>query len=231
MRVKIGIEELDKMIDGGLIEKSVTVISGPAGSGKSLLGMQFIYNGINDFEESGMFITIEEGSENVTVKMTDIGMDIENYVNEGKLYLVDLGEVSNEGEIKEIAPYGFEGLVEVLRPLINLSGAKRLVLDSLPALGAYYKSIGVFRLSLFKLRRFLQAQGVTSILLTESLEDGSPTRFGIEQYIADTFILLGETEVKKKLTRTIEVRKMRLSKHEKSKRTYEIGEQGIEISK
>jgi circadian clock protein KaiC len=230
-RVVTGISNLDNLIDGGLVDKSVTVVSGPAGAGKSLLAMQFIYNGIEVFDEPGMFITIEEGSGNVTAKMTEIGADIENYIGDGKLYMVDLGEIGKEGEIKDKAPHSFEGLVEILKPLITLSGSKRLVLDSLPALGAYYKGTGIFRLSLFKLRRFLQAQNVTSILITESLEDGTPTRFGIEQYIADTFILLSYKEVKKKPTRTLEVRKMRLSKHDSTKHNYIIGEKGIEISK
>lgn len=231
MRVKTGLTNLDKMLNGGLIEKSVTVVSGPAGAGKSLLAMQFIFNGIDQYDEPGMFITIEEGSHNVTAKMTQIGAEFKNYINDGKLYLVDLGEVGESGEIKDRSPHSFEGLVQVLKPLISLSGSKRLVLDSLPALGAYYKGVGVFRLSLFKLRRFLQAQDVTSILITEALEDGSSTRFGIEQYIADTFILMEQTETKKKYTRTISVPKMRLSKHATSKFDYKISVNGIEILK
>ena len=70
---------------------------------------------------------------------------------------------------------------------------------------------------------------MTSILVTESLEDGSSTRFGIEQYIADTFIFLDIPEEKKKLTRTIDIRKMRLSQHDTEKHSFTIGEKGIEI--
>jgi KaiC/GvpD/RAD55 family RecA-like ATPase len=161
--------------------------------------------------------------------MKNLNMDITDYINEGKLYMVDLGDVGEKGESKDKAPQSFREIVEILNPLIKLSGAKRLVLDSVPALAAYYRSTGVFRLSLYKLRRFLQAQNITSILITESCEDGKPTRFDIEQYVADTFILLSETALKKNSKHVLEIKKMRLSKHNRDQNAYKIGENGIEF--
>jgi circadian clock protein KaiC len=229
-KVQTKISNLDKLLDGGLIERSFTVLSGPTGSGKTLLGMQYLYNGIVEFDEPGMFITIEEGSETVTRMMTNYGMDFQDYITEGKLYMVDLGEVSKEGESKDKEPQSFKDLVDILNPLIKLSGAKRLVLDSIPSLGAYYKSSGVFRLSLSKLRRFLRTKNVTSILITESVDKQTPTRFGIEQYIADNFILLSESFTKKKITRYLEIRKFRLSKYNPGLHQYTFGKNGLEIN-
>jgi len=229
-RVLTCIPKLDRLLGGGFVEKSVTVLSGPTGSGKTMLGMQFIYNGIKEFEEPGMFITIEEGSESVSNMMKTFKLDINEYINEGKLYMVDLGEVGEKGEDKDKAPQSFKELIEILNPLIKLSGAKRLVLDSIPALAAYYKSTGVFRLSLFRLRRFLQANNITTILITEYSGDGKPTRFGIEEYIADNFILLTESESKKKSPFYIEIKKARSSEHDRDQHSYSIGKKGFTIS-
>jgi circadian clock protein KaiC len=229
-RVLTYIPKLDRLLGGGFIEKSVTVMSGPAGSGKTLIGMQFVYNGIKEFDDPGMFITIEEGSASVSNMMKSLKMDIDDYINEGKLYMVDLGEVGEKGESKDKAPQSFRELIEILNPLIKISGAKRLVLDSIPALAAYYKSSGVFRLSLFRLRRFLQANNITTILITESGEDGKPTRFGIEEYIADNFILLTESTSDTKSPHYLEIKKTRISDHDRERHSYHIGKKGITIT-
>ena len=59
-RVKTGITGLDEMLGGGFLPKTANLVEGAPGTGKTTLGMQFIYNGITQFNEPGIIITFEE---------------------------------------------------------------------------------------------------------------------------------------------------------------------------
>jgi circadian clock protein KaiC len=231
-RVPTGIPGLDELISGGFAEKTVNLVSGPAGSAKSLTAIQYIYNGVKDKDETGIYITLEEPRENVIRAMDVYGMDITKYESDGKMILLDLGEVRRRLESsEEEGIVGFEGLVKLLQNLLEFTGAKRLAVDSLTAVGLYYEdSPGRLRRELFKFAGFLKESNVTTLLITESLEGQQLTRYGIEQFVADSFIVLGLEDVKGELRRTITVRKMRFTKHDTMKHPMLITSSGINIS-
>ncbi|MBI5000868.1 MAG: hypothetical protein HZB92_04990 [Euryarchaeota archaeon] len=231
-RVPTGIHGLDELIGGGLPEKSVNLVSGPAGSAKSLLAMQFIYNGIKDYGEPGIYLTLEESRENILRAMSSYGMNIERYEKEGTLILLDMSEIRRRCDVsEEAAVVGFDALSNLLDNLLTYSKARRLSLDSLTAVGLHYEDIpGILRRELFKFSSLLHEKNVTSLLITESIEGGPLTRYGIEQFIADSFIVLGLEDVKGELRRTMTVRKMRFTKHDTTKHPILIGASGINVS-
>ncbi|UCH89225.1 MAG: hypothetical protein JSV49_00830 [Thermoplasmata archaeon] len=216
-------------MDGGLIENTITLVSGPAGSGKSLFAMQYLYNGAKGFNEPGIFITLEEGSESVKATMNAHGMDVEQLISTGKLFLIDLGEPEADGR-GSTKVNGFRSITDLLQNLIKLSKAKRIVIDSVSAVGAFYVSREEFRRSLINFVRFLKSNKITAVLITESTHD-STTRFEVEEYVADSFILLGLKEVEGKLSRSLVVRKMRHTWHDTSMHPFTITTRGIEIIK
>ena len=125
-RVPTGISGLDELISGGFAEDTVNLVSGPAGSAKSLMAMHFIYNGVVNHGETGIFLTLEEPRENIIRAMSSYGMDIEKYETEGKLLLLDMGEVRRRTESdEEIDIVGFEGLKDLLDNLLKFSGASQ----------------------------------------------------------------------------------------------------------
>ena len=130
-RIKTAIKGFDELIEGGFVKNTVNLLAGPAGSGKSLFGTQYIYNGVRLFDETGIYITLEEGSENVRNTMLTHHMDIDKFINEGKLYIIDLGEVEKDPAKSARRIRGFESLAEFLSNLITISKAKRVVVDSL----------------------------------------------------------------------------------------------------
>lgn len=216
-RVHTGIPGLDDLLEGGFPEKTVNLIVGPTGSAKTLFGMQFIYSGVKDFDEVGIYLTLEERRENIQRAMKGFGMDVEKYEKEGKLILVDVGKIRtkapSDGEIKRVT-VGFNKLTNFLQKFLKSTKAKRLVLDSITAAGLCYKEQEVMRQELFAFTSFLQSTDITSVLITESLnETGDITRYGVEQFIADSFINLGLERVGTELRRTITVRKMRFTRH------------------
>jgi KaiC/GvpD/RAD55 family RecA-like ATPase len=229
MRVRTGIPGLDNIMDGGFIENTITVLSGPAGSGKSLLAMQYLYNGAKAFNEPGIFITLEEGSESVKATMNSHGMDIDAFISTGKIFLIDLGEPEEDGRSSSKVN-GFRSIMDLLRNLIKLSKAKRIVIDSVSAVGAFYVNREEFRRSLINFVRFLKSNHITAVLITESTSD-TKTRFEVEEFIADTFIMLGLKEVEGKLSRSLIVRKMRHTWHDTTSHPFTITTRGIEIIK
>ena len=230
-RIKTGIRGFDELIEGGFVPTTVNLITGPAGSGKSLFGMQFIYNGVRLFDETGIFITLEEGSENIRRTMLNHNMDIDKYINEGKLYIIDLGEVEKDTAKTARRIRGFESLAEFLANLIKISHARRVVVDSLTAVAIHYETSGDLRQGLFRFGRFLKENQVTSLLTTESISPEQTTRFGVEEFIADSFIQFRLVEEAGVLNRYILVRKIRFSTHSSKVHGYQIVTDGISINR
>ena len=231
-RVPTGIPGLDELISGGFATNTVNLVSGPAGSAKSLMALQYIYNGVKDKGDTGIYLTLEEPRENILRAMYAYGMDITKFEEEGKFILLDLGEVRRRvNATEEEGVIGFSALIELLKNLMDFTGAKRFALDSVTAVGLYYEdSPGLLRRELFKFAGFLKEKDITSLLITESIENGQLTRYGIEQFIADSFIVFGLEDMKGELRRTVTVRKMRFTKHDTMKHPMLITSSGINVS-
>ena len=138
-------------------------------------------------------------------------------------------KVPAEGDTKRVT-VGFGKLTNFLEKFLKSTKAKRLVLDSITAAGLYYKEEEVLRQELFAFTSFLQNTDITSLLITESLnETGDMTRYGIEQFVTDSFINLGLERVGTELRRTITVRKMRFTRHNTKVHPLLITESGIVI--
>lgn len=155
-------------------------------------------------------------------------MKTEGYESRGDLSFIDLGEMRKLSKGDEFLD--FDSLESMLSGLIEATGAKRLVIDSLAVLGLHYDSLNDFRRELFQFGRFLSEKEITSLLVTEAGEKGGLTRFGIEQFIADSFIYLGLENVKGELRRTIVVRKMRLTNHDICVHPFLITNEGLKVS-
>jgi len=227
MKVKTGIAGLDELMEGGFNEGSTNLISGPPGSGKSLFGMQYIYNGAKMFDENGIYVTIEEGADTVRNCMDVHGMDIESFMSSGKVYLIDLGESTKTSASGARRIRGFETLSDFLENLLKLSKAKRIVIDSIDSVGVHYKSPDELRLSLYKFLRFLKENQTTSILIGEGI--GGKSRYGVEEYVCDGYLEMDLKEVENELVRSMMVRKLRFGNHDRFRHKFDITREGIVI--
>ncbi len=231
MRVKSGIEGLDELAGGGFPNETVNLLSGPAGSAKSLFGIQYVHNGAVDFNDTGIFITLEESRDSVIRAAKSYGMDLEGLEKTSKLHLLDFGEIRTDidmGQEMELGVVSFKNLRDFLTKIIQKTGATRLVIDSISAIGLYYSNMDELRRELFAFCRFLKSQKVTSLLITEAVEN-QKTRFDVEQFVADSIISLGYENVDGEYRRTITIYKMRFTKHEPYKHPFLITKTGIEI--
>ena len=213
-RVPTGIQGFDRLVGGGFPRGTVNLLSGPAGSGKSLFGLHFAFNGAALYDENSMVVVLEETRGSLERAMASYGMQVSPYEREGRFLLVDIGELRTDEPERVV---GFDEVRGFLEAALPRSGARRLVLDSLSAIGLYYSSPEQLRERMFSFTRFLRARDVTTLLITESEEGAGLTRFGVEQFLADSFIYLGLEEIKGDLRRTLTVRKMRFTRHDAAK--------------
>ena len=231
MRVKTGIIGLDELIGGGFPNNTVNLLAGPAGSAKSLFGMKYIYNGAVEYGDTGIFVTLEESRASILRASNAYGLDLEGLEKSGKLHLMDFGEMRTDMDMTEEMKLGivsFKNLRDYLERHIKKTGAKRLVIDSISAIGLYYSNMEELRRELFVFCRFLKSQNITSVLITESVESHR-SRFDVEQFVADSIISLGYENFKGEYRRTITIYKMRFTKHEPYKHPFLITKTGIEI--
>jgi KaiC/GvpD/RAD55 family RecA-like ATPase len=223
---------LDELINGGFPKGTINLITGPPGSAKSLFGVEYIHNGAKFDDEGGIYLTLEESRDSILRAASSYGIEFDNYEKDGKVYLIDLGKMRVECSTSEELEWGlasFETLQDFLSNHLSFSGAKRLVLDSVTAVGVYYKSSELFRRELFKFSRFLRDAGVTTILVSETTGAGD-SRYGIEEFIADSLVKLDYESTSGEYRRTLTVKKMRFTKHDPLKHPFLIMENGIEVS-
>jgi len=234
-RVPTGIAGFDELIQSGFAEGSVNIFSGPAGSAKTTIGMQFIYHGAKECGEGGLFLTLEESRESIIQAMKNLGMDLEPLLNDGSVYLIDMGGLLREGanvrDEVEREIVGFGAIKNFLESFLQHGNVKRLVVDSMTAASLFYKSTEEIRQEMFRFVRFLKKMNVTTILLAESLnQSGEQSRFGIEAFMGDSFTAIGYEKTGGEYRRTIAVIKMRLTDHDNSVHPFIFTENGIEVS-
>jgi circadian clock protein KaiC len=221
-----GIPGLDEITAGGLPAGRPTLICGSAGCGKTLMAMEFLVRGATEFGESGVFMSFEEGVEELTQNVRSLGFDLDDLVRQEKL-VVDYVHVERS-EIEETGEYDLEGLFIRLGYAIDSIGAKRVVLDTLEALFSGLGNEGILRAELRRLFRWLKDKGVTAVITGERGE-GALTRHGLEEYISDCVILLDHRVIDQLATRRLRVVKYRGSIHGTNEYPFLIDERGIEV--
>ncbi len=174
-----GIQGLDEVTQGGLPRGRPTLVCGGAGSGKTLLAMEFLARGITEYHEPGVFLSFEETADELTSNVASLGFDLEKLVR-AKQLAIDFVRVERS-EIEETGEYDLGGLFVRLEAAIDEVGAKRVALDTIEALFAGLSNEGILRAELRRLFRWLKKKGVTAIITGERGEK-QLTRHGLEEY-------------------------------------------------
>jgi circadian clock protein KaiC len=221
-----GIAGLDEITAGGLPAGRPTLICGSAGCGKTLMAMEFLVRGATEYGEPGVFMSFEEGVEELTDNVRSLGFDLDELTEQEKL-VVDYVHVERS-EIEETGEYDLEGLFIRLGFAIDSIGAKRVVLDTLEVLFGGLQNEAILRSELRRLFRWLKDRGVTAVITGERGE-GSLTRHGLEEYVSDCVILLDHRVSDQLATRRLRVVKYRGSIHGTNEYPFLIDERGIEV--
>lgn len=217
------------LISGGLKEGKSTVISGSPGSGKSTFGMQFIYNGAMDFEESGIYVTMVQSPHELISDFKEYGWNIEKLIEEEKILLIDarpfkLDEYGDE-RFECATSLQFSHLTQMIIHGIKKINAKRLVIDSLSTFTMQYANQFEIRQGIQHLIQVLEENECTSIFISENLENRTPP----EWYTASGIILLNYAQKSNTMERSIQVLKMRGTKHSEQAHPIKFTESGYQV--
>src|ERR1700674_5695088 len=220
-----GIKGFDEVTEGGLPKNRTTLFSGGTGTGKTLLGINFVINGALNFNEPGIFLSFEETEDELYKDVASLNLDLRALVSRKKILLEHV--VLERRDIQE-SDFNLEGLLVRLEHAIDSIGAKRVVLDSIESLFAGFTDPGILRLEIKRLFRWLKEKKVTAIVTGEP-GPTSYTRHGLEECVSDCIILL-DNRVKEQIAiRRIRVIKYRGSNHGTNEYPFVIDKAGLSV--
>ncbi len=219
-RIKTGINGLDPLIQGGLKDKSITLVAGDAGSGKTIFAMQFLMEGLKK-GDTCLYITFEEKKEKLYDDISVFNWDFKKYEDQKKFFYL---EYSPE-QVKSLIEEG-GGTVD---QLITKHKITRLVIDSVTSFSLLYKdelSRKEAGLALFEL---INKWGCTAMLTSQAESKKYELINSSLEFEADSIILLYHYKEKGKRIRAIEILKMRGTKHTDNTMKIEISNSGFSV--
>jgi circadian clock protein KaiC len=162
-----------------------TLLSGTAGSGKTVFAVQFLAAGIEQFNEPGVFVTFEESAADIRTNMRSFGWDLEKWEQERRLAFVDASP-DPQIEVIESGAFDLGALLARVQNAVRKVNATRVSVDSLGAVFSQFSDQSIVRRELFRIAAALKGMGVTALLTAErTLDYGPVARFGVEEFIAD----------------------------------------------
>jgi len=234
-KIKLGIDGFDELFDGGLPKGSNTLIFGKAGSGKTLLSLEFIFRGVSLYNEPGVFVSFDQTEEELIVQCEQFGWNIKKHIKNGKMIILSF-------KIDDVDRDFANHVIDAVKRI----KAKRLVIDNLalltlsPLFGVdRRKFVLIYRNKIkmainpkqliYNLMGILKDLPVTTLYLTVPGKDMDATDDGISEYICDGIINLGVRSLGKSFLRTIEVKKMRRSNIRGGIHSFKFTNKGMQV--
>ena len=196
-RIKSGIKGLDNLVNGGFPRSHSILICGAPGTGKTIFGLQFLYKGAKQFDENGLYVSIEEHP-----------TKLKNYAKEFGWKDIDKLEEAHKIEFLRISPSERKfDIVNLVKQKVTEQKIKRIVFDSLSAIYLAFEDITQF---VYSFVNTIGELNVTSLFITDS-PPGSTllTKDGVSEFVCDGVIHLQLNDVSKTVNRTISIKKMR----------------------
>ncbi|WP_018261138.1 ATPase domain-containing protein [Methylobacterium sp. WSM2598] len=214
-----GINELDALLGGGIEQGSSTLILGPAGTGKSLLAIQYVRAAVARGAKAVMFVFDEELGV-LFDRTRQMGIDLEALCDQGRLFIEQV-------DAAELSPGEFAHQV---RSCVDRHAVKTVVIDSLNGYQAAMPQENALILHIHELLQYLNRQGAATFLTVAQHGLVGDMRTPVDlTYLADTVVLLRYFEALGQVRRAISVVKKRTGTHEDTIREYRIGSSGLTI--
>lgn len=219
-RVPLGVDGLDELLAGGVLRGSTTMIQGGAGTGKTLLGLQFLIDGARRGEK-GVLFTLEEAPEQLRALAKTLGWDLRALEESGLLSIRYASPVELSTDL----------FLHFARNHVTDFGGVRAVFDSLSTMALGVRSERRFKEMVYSIAKHLRSSGVSSVMTVECeqlLGAAQLSGQGVS-FVADNLIQLRYVEMGGRLERAISVLKARGIKHETELRSVVIGTGGVRV--
>jgi circadian clock protein KaiC len=254
-KVATGIPGLDELVGGGIPAGRVILVIGGPGTGKTVMCGQFLYKGIYEYEEAGVFVSLDESKDHFYREMQQFGWDFRKAENEGKFAFIDATRMSRlallDEKLEKIDRKKPPDLGELLRGkrlpvdrLISDLSAKvhqtkisphaltrtaRVAVDTLAALSYRFPDIEERRAVVADLIESLNALGVTTLVTTELCQLGLERNVLEEEFLVHGVIMMQTMFSGGASMRAIQIEKMREAKVNTNLVPYSIDQRGIEV--
>lgn len=241
LRTKTGIQGLDAALNGGFPQGNLVLLSGGAGTGKSTFCLQYVVNGATLFGERGLYISTEQTKEELYKQASGFNWKIAEL------------EQRNLIKIVYFDITGGDSFMEKMNALILAFQPKRLVIDSLTTLTdsllvsgiSEDKGFSMVQIAetvnpiprteqivqkniLYRLFKEVKKHKISTMLTTELPEDEKTlSADGVSEFIADGVLALHYVGVGSADFRSMRIRKMRYTNHQKATIPYDIEKNGI----
>jgi KaiC domain protein len=221
-RVMFGIEGLDAMLNGGLLDRSVCAIVGTYGTGKTTFALQFVYEGLKQGEKA-IFISLDERAEMIYRDIERKGWELDTY-RDTSLFVIKLDPTDFTVAVNQIK--------NELPRLIRQVGATRVVIDPISLFEGLFIDEATRRHELFRFVEMMRDEACTLILTSETSQDNPyASKYALIEYMADTVILLRYVRPSSiaEVHPAAEVVKMRGSNHSREIKPYEIQRDRVQV--
>lgn len=209
-RIKSGVQNLDRLLGGGIPQRELVLVEGEPGCGKSNLGLEFLYRGAQ-MGEHGLYVSFQD-TEPEVLRTTTFDWEFERMVEQDAI------------NITKFDPYRYEQIADMIRSTVKENNASRVVLDPITDLDLYIDSRKDQRKNLLDIKKELGDLGCTTILVAEREEATE-----LEEEVADGILQLELVRSKGEVERHIYVKKLKGSDFNHKVHNYVINSDGIKI--
>jgi KaiC/GvpD/RAD55 family RecA-like ATPase len=217
-RIKTGIPGMDDILGGGIPATQLALLTGTSGTGKTTFCCQFMHEGIKRFNERGVYLSFEEPADSIKENTKEFGWDFNALEKSGRFSFI------------KYDPYHIEDVFDLLESNIREIKAARVVVDSISALGLHVKDESELRKMIFDLSMVLRKLSCTSLMVSEIVPGSTGlSRYGVEEFVADSVIVLYYERLQSTFSRAIQVWKVRGSSHSEKLHPYKIDNKGIRV--
>ena len=238
-KIPTGINGLDELLNGGIPEGRVVLVIGGPGSGKTTLASQVLYKGLSDYEENGIFVSLDEEKQHYYDEMISFGWNCAKAEEEKKFAFIDATNVSRAAMLREklnLEANSLRGkllqtdkLLEKIEEAIDEIGAKRVVVDTLATMFHRFPDPIERRNAVIDLIESFSDLKTTTLITTELGKLTLDREVSVEEYMVHGVIMMQTIYSKADTSRALQVMKMRGTKISPEEHEYEITKKGIVI--
>ncbi|MBI2936737.1 MAG: AAA family ATPase [Thaumarchaeota archaeon] len=234
---RTGIKGVDEILaNKGIPRSYVVFVIGSPGSGKTTLALQFLYNGVKEYGENGVYVSLDEEPDALVKNAKAVGLDLSKMIKDDKLAIIDASPIRFlPGEVKlgDISvgkrEFALISLIDAIKKNVERLGAKRLVVDPLATLILQYPDAAERRTAVLDLMQAIASTGCTTLLISELTTSSLYRKYQFEEFLAQGVLILRKILRPGGMLRIFSVEKMRGVDHDTQPHPYKIGDGGIEV--
>ena len=218
--VKTGISNLDQILSGGIPRRNVILVEGSIGTGKTTLGVEFVYRGASSFDEPGIIVLFEVSPDKLVRDAAGFGWDLPALEREGRLRIIFTTRAVFRQELQQADSLLLEEAAKM--------GARRIFVDGV--VGLVSAASDEPREAFQVLVEGLQRENLTAMLALEAAVLGEGLSSSLPEEIADTVIRLRTEDLERAAVRSIEIVKSRGHEYQMGRHSLCIVDgKGIEV--